>query len=264
MDKVTHVLYHGNCADGFGAAFAAWTIRGDQAEYVPVRHGDPLPELPETARVAIVDFSWGREALVRLSQRVQELIVLDHHKSAQQELQDLPFARFDIDKSGARMAWEYWRPGEPMPRLLEYVEDHDLWRHQLPYSGEVSTALHSYPMEFEVWQGLEVDHLAQEGRAILRYQRRQVERAVSRVVWQEIAGYTIPTVNSCLLPSEIGEELCFRYPDSPFAGVYYDNHRGEEAWSLRSRGDFDVSVVAASLGGGGHKNAAGFARKRPT
>ncbi len=50
------------------------------------------------------------------------------------------------------------------------------------------------------------------------------------------------------------------YPDAPFAGVYYDKPDGSQTWSLRSIGEFDVAAVAKTFGGGGHRNAAGFAR----
>jgi oligoribonuclease NrnB/cAMP/cGMP phosphodiesterase (DHH superfamily) len=254
------VLYHSKCADGFGAAYAAWTVLGDAAQYIAVRHGDPLPELPDAARVAIVDFSYPRDVLTALRERCQSLLVLDHHKSARQDLEGLDFARFDLDKSGARLAWEHYRPDQPLPRLLAYVEDADLWRWQLPHSREVSTALQVYPFEFPIWRDLDVDHLAAEGQAIIRYRDHLIERCVSRAYTSEIGGHRVPTVNSCLLQSEIGDVLCHRHPEALFAGVYYVNQKGVQAWSLRSRGDFDVSAVAESYGGGGHRNAAGFAR----
>ena len=33
------VIYHDTCADGFGAAFAAWLVLGDEADYVPMQYG---------------------------------------------------------------------------------------------------------------------------------------------------------------------------------------------------------------------------------
>lgn len=39
----TYVLYHAHCADGFGAAYAAWLKLGNDAQYVPVKYGDPPP-----------------------------------------------------------------------------------------------------------------------------------------------------------------------------------------------------------------------------
>lgn len=259
---ISHVLYHSKCADGFGAAYAAWTALGDRAVYLPVRHGDPPPELPAEARVAVVDFSYPRDVLLELSRRCQSLLVLDHHKSASQDLEGLEFARFNLDKSGARMAWEHFRPEHPLPRLLEYVEDADLWRWRLPHSKEVSTALQSHPMDFGLWGSLSVEQLASEGQIILRYRDQLIERCMSRVFTCEIGEHRVPVVNSCLFQSEIGDLLCLRHPEAAFAGVYYVNQKGVQAWSLRSRGDFDVAVVAERFGGGGHRNAAGFARSR--
>jgi len=45
------VLYHANCQDGFGAAFAAWLHFRDKLpaqamEFIPVRYGEPPPKLP--------------------------------------------------------------------------------------------------------------------------------------------------------------------------------------------------------------------------
>ena len=80
--QVTHVLYHGDCPDGFGAAWAAWKALGEAASYLPVQHGDPPPALPREARVVLVDFSYPRAALLDLRSRVRDLLVLDHHLSS--------------------------------------------------------------------------------------------------------------------------------------------------------------------------------------
>ncbi len=257
-NKISEVWYHANCPDGFAAAWAAWLILGEEAVYRAVRHGDEAPEVAPGAHLAIVDFSYPRRTLLELEGRVERLLVLDHHRSAALELEGLPFARFEMDSSGARMAWEFWHPEEPLPELLAYIEDRDLWRWKLPKSREVSLALSVFPFDFELWSSLSVEGLKVKGEALQSYQDALLERAASRVRWQELAGYRIPTVNSCLFPSELGDLLCLKYPEAPFAGVYYDK-MGEQAWSLRSIGDFDVSEVAKRFGGGGHRNAAGFA-----
>ena len=259
MNSFTHILYHANCSDGFGAAYAAWKVLGEQAQYLPVRHGDEPPELPAGARVAILDFSYSRPVLEALQERLAHFVVLDHHKSAQQDLAGLEYASFDMDKSGARMAWEYWHPKAQLPALLAYVEDRDLWRWALPDSREVSLALQCYPLEFPLWDELSVEDLKHEGKAILRFQSQQIARAVSRARLTEVGDFTVPVVNSCLFQSEIGDDLCRLFPDAPFSAVYYLNQHNKQAWSLRSIGDFDVSEVARRFGGGGHRNAAGFA-----
>ncbi len=255
--SITDVWYHANCADGFAAATAAWLVLGEQSSYTPVRHGSPLPEISSGAKLAIVDFAYPREALLELAGRVESLIVLDHHRSAAVDLQGLDFALFDMGKSGARIAWEYWHPETPFPEAFAYVEDRDLWRWKLPESREVALALTQIPFDFAQWARLDVETLKIAGRSLLGFQTSLIERAVKKAHWIELAGHHVPASNSCLFQSEIGDELCRKFPEAAFAAVYYN--KGESlAWSLRSIGEFDVSQVASAFGGGGHRNAAGF------
>ena len=257
-----HILFHAQCADGFGGAFAAWKALGDGAEYVPVQYGDPAPDLPADAPLTLVDFSYDRETILALAERHPSIVVLDHHKTAQEALTGLDFAVFDMDKSGAVLAWEHFHPGRRVPSLLEYVQDRDLWRFALPMSREVSAAIWSYPMDFEVWGSFHVARLAREGETILRYMEQQAAMICSQAFLDEIGGYGVPVVNATSLWSEVGEELLRLHPDAPFAASYYDTGSGVRKWSLRSVGDFDVSAVAKQFGGGGHRNAAGFVTAR--
>ncbi len=253
-----YVLYHKNCEDGFGAAWAAWKALGDQAEYLPVQHGDSLPELPDGSRVTVVDFAYPRDVIIRLRERMESLWVLDHHKTAAQDLAGLDFVTMDMQKSGAILAWEYWFPGESAPLLLQYIQDKDLWLFHLVNSSEVSAALRSYPKDFEVWNSLSADDLAKDGIAIHRAINVQVSNHVEIATLRTVGGYLVPVVNATCYQSEIGDQLISRYPDAPFAACFLDRADGRRQWSLRSRGNFDVSEVARRFGGGGHQNAAGY------
>lgn len=257
-NDVTHVLYHAECADGFGAAFAAWKVLGDRATYLPVTHGQDPPALPADARVAMVDFSYKRPVILDIKSSVADLVVLDHHATAQEELRGLSWAEFDMEKSGARLAWEYWHPHHPLPDLLAYIEDKDLWLWRLPESAEVTIALHSYPMDFSIWENLDVAHLKVEGVALRRLQEQIVSQAVGRARFDQLFGYRVPIVNATDFRSEIANRLCSLHPECPFAAAYHYDKAGELCWSLRSIGDFDVAELARQAGGGGHKNASGF------
>lgn len=260
------VLYHAHCADGFGGAYAAWRALGDEATYLPVQYGGEVPEIaPGTDAVWMIDFSYPRDQILALHTKYPKLVILDHHRTAQADLAGLDFAIFDMDKSGAVLAWEHFHPGEPVPMLLRYVQDRDLWTWKLPDSREVSAGLWSYPMNFATWDGLirRVDRLADEGAGILRYMKQQTEMIISQAKRGELAGHIVPICNATSLWSEVGEALCERYPDDAFAAAYYDLSNGLRKWSLRSRGEFDVSAIARQLGGGGHRNAAGFVERLP-
>lgn len=260
--RYTHVLYHAPCYDGFGAAFAAWRAFGNDATYIPVNYGQGPPMLPPDARVLICDFSYPREELLALRTEVEYLWVLDHHKTAQEELDGLPFVEFDLRHSGAWLTWMHlW--GQPVPLFVEYLQDRDLWRFALPDSKGISYALRAYPFDFEVWNELfnDVERLREEAPVVMRLVEQMVSSMCVHQRMEDIGGYEVPTVNATVLFSEVGDELCRLHPSSPFTAYYLDRGDGNRQWGLRARGDFDTSVVAKSLGGGGHPGASGFLEK---
>jgi hypothetical protein len=258
------VLHHGGCADGFCAAWIVRKILGDGAEYLPVNHGQEPPDV-SGRDVTILDFSYRRPVLQEMVARARSLLVLDHHKTAEADLRDCPWAHFDLSHSGARLAWDHFFPGQPRPWLVDYTEDRDLWRWNLPESQAVNAALCSYPMTFPAWDDLARrghESLIPEGQAILRYQEEEILKATANATYQEVAGYRVPCVNSTTLISEIAGRLA-EAPDAPFAACWFERGDGKRIYSLRSRkGGIDVSEVARRMGGGGHPQAAGFEVER--
>ena len=294
------VLYHANCWDGFCAAWIAWKALGD-IEAVPVQYGQPPPDV-RGRDVYILDFSYPRAVMRDILGRARRVVVLDHHTTANDELDglvdefiqrpdliatdlvanprghELPLIWFDMDKSGGRLAWEYFwgttfqhqsidnRPF-PMPVgkdcapwLVDYTEDHDLWRHVLPETEAINAALRSYPLDFDLWdhfaQKDPISTLAYEGRAIRRREKQIVTDHVRNRRFMEMDGHRIPYVNATVLFSEIAGELA---KGESFGACYFDRKDGKRQWSLRSTPDgVDVSEIAKARGGGGHPHAAGF------
>ncbi len=260
------VIYHGNCWDGFCAAWVARTALGE-IDAVPAQYGT-APPVVVGREVYILDFSYPREVMIQIVQDVAFLRVLDHHKTAKDALAGLPGCMFEDEKSGGRMAWEYFASlggwlGMPAPWLVDYTEDRDLWRHVLPNSEEVNAALRSYPLDFELWDlnfaGVAPPPLSlvQEGAAIRRRERQIVEEHIRNARRENFDGtWTVPIVNATTLFSEIAGELA---KGEPFAATYFDRQDGKRQWSLRSDSQgIDVSAIAVSHGGGGHVHAAGF------
>jgi hypothetical protein len=247
------VLYHADCSDGFGAAWAIWK-QFPHARFVPVKHGCPPPPDLADRRIVIVDFSYGRPILETMAAEAKALLVLDHHITAEQALEGLPYAYFDQSKSGAVLGWE-WAHGTTAPWLLRYVQDKDLWTWALPGSREINAALASYPFDFRLWDQFSQAKLEQEGHAILRYEHELVGKLAAQAVMMEFQGELVPSVQSAVLTSQIGERLS---PHHPFCVIWHDRD-GRRYFSMRSRQDgTDVGAIAASFGGGGHTHAAGF------
>lgn len=278
--KKTLVLYHGNCPDGFGSAWAASLTLGEKdVEYQAVQYGEAPPDVAGR-RVFVLDFSYPRSMLLEMKAAAESLLVLDHHKTAQADLAGLDFCEFDMERSGATMTWDrlvsfgpehqrYFNEPEIVRcnaltrRFVEYLTDRDLRRFNLDRSREVSAAVWSYPRTFETWTALaqRIDSLKDEGVAILRYQKALVEQMCTNSEWREIGGHRVPVVNASVCFSEVGEALCVKNPDAAFAAYYFDTP-GVRRWGAQSNGAFDVSEVAKTLGGGGHKAAAGWTEKR--
>ena len=249
----TLVLYHAECADGFGAAWAIWK-RFPEVRFLPVKHGEPRPNDLRGERVIIVDFSYPRPVLEGIAKEATSLLVLDHHITAEQALTGLPFAYFDQNRSGAVLAWD-WAHDAPAPWLLQYIQDKDLWHWKLPLSREISAALASYPFDFQLWDRFRQDELEWEGRAILRYENELITKLSALASLVVFEGATIPAVQSAVLTSQIGERLAAEHP---FCLIWHDRN-GRRYYSMRSREDgADVGAIAAVFGGGGHTHAAGF------
>ncbi len=268
-----YVLYHSNCYDGFGAAYAAWKKFGDSAKYIPVSYGYPPPDMPNATEIYIVDFSYDYEALRGLQEKYScSILVLDHHKTAEEKLTNIQNPNawitvvFDMNRSGALMTWEHFHSDEsgavPTNRLIEHISDRDLWTFNLEGSKEVHSALVSLPFDFEVWDKLNVDDLIKEGAACLRFESSVVSKICQKAWLGKIDGHEIPMVNTAAHWSEVGHELLQLYPDKKFAASF-TIMKDSVMWSLRGRGDFDVSEVAKKFGGGGHKSAAGFKAVKP-
>lgn len=262
----TYVLYHANCFDGFGAAWAAKKyfdeVGTTDVAYIPVAYGTNLPDIDDDSMVYIVDFSYPRDVLVKLRKRSRVLIVLDHHKTAEKDLEGLKFAHFDMNKSGALLTWEYFH-NAPAPELIQHISDRDLWHFKLVGTQEVHAYLKSYNFDFDTWDRIEraLDEdpykIRAHGASILEYAARQVSRICDMAMMQVVEGHHVPVVNATSDWSEVGAELLKRYPNVPFVMSYWDNQYGKRQLSLRSRKDFDVSEIAKALGGSGHAQAAG-------
>jgi len=269
-------IYHGNCADGFGAA---WAIRqahlqnrlgsgsgrgyfDGMPEFFGAGYQNPPPDVTDRD-VIMVDFSYKRPVLLDMAARASSILILDHHTTAEQDLVNLPGncqAVFDMQRSGARIAWDYFMDGQAPPPLILHIEDRDLWRFALPLTREIQANVFSHPYDFAVWDDLMAADprvLAADGRAIERKHFKDIHELVHGMKRRiNIAGHEVWAANlPYVFTSDAGHIMA---EGEPFAACYWDTPEGR-TYSLRSRDDgMDVSEIAKRYGGDGHRNASGF------
>lgn len=275
-------IYHGNCADGFGSA---WAVReayktfnlGEEPEFFPAMYGKGEIPNVDGRHVMMVDFSYRREVLLRLAERAKSILILDHHATSKNDLVDLPgnvHTVFDMERSGARITWDYYfkDSGIKPPELIRIIEDRDLWRFSLGerYTREVQAAVFSYPYDFEVWDTLMETNptlLRQDGEAIERKHFKDINELLPTVTFiRKVEGYDVPFANvPYFFSSDAGNMLCKMFNPDLFSVCYWDLPTGRQL-SLRSvKGQgMDVEAIAKTIGkqpfavsGGGHKHAAG-------
>lgn len=283
------VIYHGDCVDGFTSAWVAGRFYGfgDVDLHAGV-YGEAPPDV--TGRhVVVVDFSYPATVLTAMAWWAASVVVLDHHKTAQEGLAGFPLppksaaewglevagrgprgvprVLFDMNRSGAGLAWDWFFPEVERPALVDMVEDYDLWRFLIPDSRRVHEWVASHEQNLWGWDGVSETLsdpgsrglVLSEAEAISRSRDRLAEdliRLGSRRMW--IGGFEVLAVNAPRqLASTIGHILA---DGQPFGATYVDM-KGYREFSLRSHeGGADVGEIAKSYGGGGHKHAAGFRR----
>ena len=258
-------IYHNNCLDGFGAAWAVRNVLGDDVEFFKGVHQKPPPDV-KGLNVILVDFSYKKDVLENMLKTAASITILDHHKSAEEDLSELLrtgkiSGLFDMNKSGAMLAWEWFNPGQQSPELIKHIQDRDLWKFKLEGTREITASLASYPYDFKVWDKLmatqELDSLKRDGEAIERKLQKDIKQLIaSGVRRMVIGGYDVPVLNaSSAYVSDAGHVMSI---EEPFSACYWDHTEGR-SFSLRSCNEgVDVAEIAKRYGGGGHEHAAGF------
>jgi len=265
------VIYHARCPDGFGAALAAWLFFEGRAEFRPLDHGDvkTAADLPmvDGRAVYILDFCFLPELLQVIEQRAAKLVVLDHHKSAAEKLTGFAcrcgVVHFDMDKSGARLAWDFFQSDRALPELIRYIEDRDLWNWKYPESAGFLAALDMEPMDFERWA--EIASFSAEQLAGFMARGQAMDEKFCKLA-EDIAANAEPVsfngqpglmVNAPgVFHSLVGEILSKKC--GTYALLWSANKNGVIKVGLRSQRGYDCIPLAESMGGGGHAQACGF------
>lgn len=263
MNKV--VLYHANCLDGAGAAWAFWRRYGDDGvTYIPCQYGNTLPDGMAGTMVFMLDFSAKREQIIDMCAVADSVVIIDHHKTAEADLADLDAKNltvlFNQDRSGAFLTWQYLFGDELPPMFLRHIEDRDLWRFRYRGTKDACAGMKLYGdfRDLGAVESLEgLTRATENGRAINAFLQQRIDEVLAGD--PEFTEHGAPVYNiPGFMISETLHHALDKHPCAPYAAAYFDLP-GKRVFSLRSTDDRDdVSAIASERGGGGHRNAAGF------
>lgn len=283
--------YHGACLDG---TTAAWVVSKKFPDVVTIEafYQEPVKEYPgKDDTVIIVDFSYPYDEMVKIIDSCKEVIHIDHHVPAFETIERLVLKYGVVDKyhpvfnesfSGAGLAWKHFfnKEGDvgTFPKIVQYVQDRDLWKFNLPESkhftmglAELTKSGEGLDLKFDItkWDTYNEDEgiskCIQVGEAAEKYLNFIMKKQILdtwKMITVDIAGVPMTFPVSELIDlehrSEQANMMLNDDLDLDFVGVWKKIPK-ENVIKVRfcSRpGGMNVSIIAKHFGGGGHLNAA--------
>jgi uncharacterized protein len=258
-------LYHNADLDGQCAGASVKHFL-PQAELIGINYGDPFPwDSVQGEDVIMVDFSIQPfEGMLKLRDMC-DLTWIDHHKSAIEERGNRPFAGIQREGIGAcALVWEYFNSEEPY--AVRLLAEYDVWNHKDPATLPFQWGIRledTRPENQSLWGDLfddmiNVNSIVNTGKTILRYMAQENEKYIKAAAFEtELDGLKCISVNKMLTNSQLFDSIWD--PEKYHAMLTFGFRNGKWTVSLYStRKDVDVSAVAKTHGGGGHKGASGF------
>ena len=222
-----------------------------------VQHRNPPPPDLKNKEIYFIDFVYKPEVMRQIVAENKKVMAIDHHVTAKESIALAHESSYEMEKSGSVLAWEYFHPGQAVPRLLLYIQDNDLWSFKVPYSRELFMYLHTVPWDFKEWKRVMTrlekadsrNNFIEKGKAILAFEAGVVDSLVrNSAELVEFEGRKIYAVNSPIAVSELGHALAKKQP--PMALIWSERD-GRVVVSMRSTGR-ECGAVATKYGGRGH------------
>lgn len=263
--------YHKDCPDGTTAA-AALLAAHPEAQTFALPHNHTPEELQ--AVLAMVDADTDAYTLdcvlgaTELAAKAKTLTIIDHHVSIEKEIKG--FAQearnvtlvFDTSHSGSGLAWPYFHPTTPTPELINLIEDVDLWNwkygERSRYAATFVGIYKDNPQKVVELFTTDIESIIARGKDMAVYEDQIIAQYLKRAepVWVMFGEHRIPLYNTPHFDSYIGNVMSEKH--GCVSGVF-DIRGNKVRLSFRSKeGQTPTALdIAQSLGGGGHKHAAG-------
>lgn len=270
--KLAVVIYHGHCPDG---ALAAWllrehllvTLRPSDVELVPALPGQTPAEVfgvvGAKTDVYYVDNSPDAKTFQMLSERAASVQVFDHHETAKPVAAVAGFHVADHE-CGASMVFKTFQSPKCYAKLVEYVRDLDLYLNELPDTLAVRRVIRKnlrHPEDaprLARWFNDAFDLVVEQGNVLAALHAAAVEALAGHARLARLGGVLVQAVE--VADAELASDVANRLAESGLIGVAFRKAGTQALFSLRSERDKgpDVTEVAKTFGGGGHKHAAGM------
>ncbi|XP_002891746.2 uncharacterized protein LOC9327808 isoform X1 [Arabidopsis lyrata subsp. lyrata] len=263
VQKKLAVLYHYPCHDGVFAALAAhlyFSAKSIPSLFFPNTVYSPITinQLPlqEISHLYLLDFTGPPGFVYQVSPKVDNVVILDHHKTAIESLGDVSLtcknvtSLLDIERSGATIAFDYFTQKlveecrgsckemddfKRMRRVFEYIEDADIWKWELPESKAFNSGILDLKIEYDFNQNqslfdqlLSLDHesVINRGKQSLSKKHKRIHEALEQSYEIVLGGdeefgrcLAVNADEIAELRSELGNQLAAKSKNLNLRGV---------------------------------------------
>lgn len=264
-------VYHSADLDGHcSGAIVGRHFKGD-CEFLGMDYGKEFDwhKLNEHDKIVMVDFSLPPDEMSKihawsLEKSWREFIWIDHHKTAIEAIDNTIKGSREIGCAACELAWEYFNR-EAIPETVRLLGRYDVWDHEdpkvLPFQFGARLYVTAPERNLDFWENWFCSFpqkVLDEGITVLRYIKQDNAKYVSACAFEtELKGHRCIAVNKALANSQTFDSIW----DEDKYDVMLTFSRKKGFWTISlytTKDSVDVSAIAKELGGGGHKNAAGF------
>lgn len=297
------IFAHSHCTDGLVAAsimkYSLQMQHNVEPEVIFVSYGKEKEAIDKAnidseTTVYCVDFAFNKETTLELCKLAEKVTVLDHHKTAHENLHDLKthynfYFIYDVEKSGASIVRDYCNKHlglyshiklnqkEILNKVVNMVEDRDLWLFRLPMTKEFAEYVFAYMQPNDINRMTEIlfkykfdnlKEICQMGETIMHYKNNIIEKKLDSYIptYFHVDNTKLLIINETQpdLVSQLGNELCKKYNVPVCIYNISGSYDGAISVSLsfRSMDHLEpVDSIARLFSGGGHANAAAGSTK---
>lgn len=245
------------------------------SELYPIDYGEAFPwdEVTKDDAVYMVDFCLQPYTdMIKLAEKVQKLVWIDHHKTAIDEhIRHTPdnqlifSANTRLGIGACRLVWEYFFPHLEVPYSIKLLAEADVGIWDDPQALNFKYGMSARPTDplDSIWRALFENRIfpvgiANDGRVIQAFSRRKDADDAKAIAFEtEFDGLRLIAANKAKPNSGFLYSLYDRELHDAMACFYWKQDR----WLMdmyTKRDDLDLGAICKKWGGGGHKKAAGL------
>lgn len=252
-------IYKDKSVEGFACAWAIWRKFKNDFEFIP---GSPTTIISNCRNrdIIIVGFSYNETDIMNILNEANSVTLIDNNKTSFDIIKNYKLLGIvNCNKSACILAWDYFHNTVP-PMFMEYIQNREFWKFDLPYSKEVCAAITNYNLTFDNYDDLYetyIDDLVIEGQGILRKLNNDVENIIKYKKDVYFGDIKIPIVNCPYFYSnECSNFLADKYGVG--ASVYCVDNNFIFSLKSSANSDIDVYKIVQDYRGTGTKHSAEF------